>query len=189
MLPMSLPAVQKKLLEHGVHVSYITLKRRSQDGALNAARRGRKFDFEAVLRLMAEQGQEVTSTGMPKAPADGQRAVARGQAMREQSGALDDSTEALRVLIAGVASQLDVLVPAVQRLEQAMTGLDAVRKMLMVKDDEARSSLRERLDAANAQIEALRHGGGGGGALDVARIQASLARIAGMVERAPWLAN
>jgi len=88
-----------------------------------------------------------------------------------------------------IANQIDVLVSAVQRLEQAIAGLDAVRKMLMIKDDEARSSLRERLEAAHAQIESLRGGVGGGSALDVARMQASLARLVGMVERAPWLAN
>ena len=183
MLAMSLPAVQKKLQEHGVHVSYITLKRRSQTGALNAARRGRKFDFEVVLRLLASQPREVTSQGTLKDAVGRQSAVAHHSLTTSCD---DGSLESLHDLMTGITNQLNVLVPMAQRIEQAMTGLDAVRRMLMVKDDEARSGLRERLEAANAQIEALR---GSGNVLDVARMQASLSRIAGMVERAPWLAN
>lgn len=185
---MSLPLVQKKLLEHGIHVSYITLKRRSQAGALNSARRGRKFDFEAVLRLMASQNiQEPTSREMPRVGVVSRTSVSLDTPTSGCGDGGGNSTETLHAEMTNIAAQLGMLVPAVQRLEQAVMGLEAVRKMLMVKDDEARSGLRERLDAANAQIEALR--GAGGNTLDVARMQASLARIAGMVERAPWLAE
>lgn len=216
MLPMSLPSVQKKLQEHGVHVSYITLKRRSQDGTLSAARRGRKFDFDVILRLLAPQGDalaprsfrapegasagaarplkasrrsDASPYGAQGTPDDHPSAAIQERVMSELEGLPQASAQERFDFMVRIANQIDVLVSAVQRLEQAIAGLDAVRKMLMIKDDEARSSLRERLEAAHAQIESLRGGVGGGSALDVARMQASLARLVGMVERAPWLAN
>ncbi len=168
MLPMSLPTIQKKLREHGIEVSYITLKRRSQDGTLESARRGRKFDFDEVLRLME------SSLSKP--------------AKQHESNVSGEQDQAIHAAMQSVLRQLEALTQAVQKMELAIVGLDAVRKMLMVKDDEARSTLRERLEAAYAQIEALRGGLGGGSALDLARMQANLARIVSMLERAPWLA-